>query len=146
VARRTQKQPPPSIPPESALARLARRLMVIQGISTNPPPEVLPLILDALETDGRSPLDARILGERKAMQTIRRIVVGVLLDDAPPVYQRPRSTRTLDWVKERLPTLSPLLPRVSDDTLQKDIEDWAYNRETGRRRRRRQARAIKPPR
>jgi hypothetical protein len=144
----TKPMQPPLIPADSALVRLARRLSVFQGIPTNPPPDALPLILEALLTDGWRPPRYRVLSKKASGQLIRRALVFVILDNAPPEYQRPRSTRTLEWVKEQVPRLSPLLAEQfpsSDDTLQKDIEDWAYNPETGRQRKQRRVKAAEPP-
>jgi hypothetical protein len=140
-----QKQQLPLIPADSALAQLERRLAVMQGIPTNPPPDVLPLILNANMSDRWRPPDERVLSEPAAMQMIRRCAVAVILDNAPPMYQRPRSTATLEWVMGQLAKLSPSLAgQFSDDTLQKDIEDWAYNPKTGRRRGRRGGRSSQP--
>jgi hypothetical protein len=112
--------------------------------------DVLPLLVQDLLDDG-VPLDryyGRVLSKRAAKQAIRRAAVGVILDGAPPEYQRPRGKGTFDYVAEQLQKLSPLLAEqypASYDTLQKDIEDWAYNPETGRRRRRTQSKANRPP-
>ncbi len=140
--KQKQKQQLPLIPADSALAQLARRLRIIQGIPTNPPPDVLPLILDALLADDWRPPGYRVLSARAAMQAVRRVTVSAILDSAPPEYQRPRSTRTLDWVKEQLAEFLPSLHGTfADDTLEKDIDHWAYDPETGRRRKRQ----AKPP-
>jgi hypothetical protein len=143
--RPKQKQKAPTA--SGPIEQLAGRLTMRRAIPTGEPTDIVGLIYSANLAAGWRPPKGLFLNKREALQAVRRAAIGVILDNAPPEYQRqPRGKNIFNYVREELGKLSPRLAEqeFSDETIQKDIEDWAYYREIGKQKVR-EARAAKPP-
>jgi hypothetical protein len=130
-----QRHFPRTVAPDSALAQLGKHLTVRPAIGQpQEGPDVLPMILRALQLDGWEAPRAsqaeggRISGERRRfLRMIRRAAVNAIMSNAPENYRaRPRSDTTIAWVHQELGGLSSVFGKTfSQSAIEQDLKDWA---------------------